>query len=650
MSIQILDIVVYSHDGQRRVLSLRLGAVNIITGLSKTGKSALIDIVDYCFGAGKCQVPEGPIRRAVSWFGLRIQLTEGQAFIARRCPSPRADSSEECFVDVGSPVQIPEAGALRQTTNTSGLIALLTGWAGIRDNIHEPQQGQSRPPLSANIRHALPLCFQSQNELTRKEQLFHIYDADPRQQGHKFQALQDTLPYWLGAVNDDYVRKREELRRLREQLRICERRLAEMAAIRGDGLSKAAGLLAQARDVGLNATVPQTWDETVAALRNVAATALAATDSVFPDSTEFTRLSQERAQLLEEQRRLRDEILVARNFQQDEKGFSLEATEQKARLKTIDIFEGSVPGHTCPLCSQQLAVTLNVPFVSDIRSTLSSLSLRLESVTRGTPKIETAIADLEMRLQNVQQALAQNRSELESVRAANDSLSQFQDEMAKKAHILGRVSLYLESLPELPDSRALETEAERLRASCASLEEELSDEHIRERLESILSILGQSMTAWARDLQLEHSRFPQRLDLKKLTIVADTEDGPVPMDRMGAGENWVGYHLIGHLALHEWFTVRNRPVPRFLFLDQPSQVYFPSEREFEETLATMSENDLVAVSRMFKFIFDVVTGLSPGLQVIITEHADIIESWYQGAIVEKWRVGLKLVPDGWPRV
>ena len=90
-----------------------------------------------------------------------------------------------------------------------------TSWTGIRDNIHEPPLGQSRPALSANIRHALPLCFQSQNELTRKEQLFHIYDADPRQQGHKFQALQDTLPYFLGAVDDDYVRKREELRRFR---------------------------------------------------------------------------------------------------------------------------------------------------------------------------------------------------------------------------------------------------------------------------------------------------------------------------------------------------------------------------------------------------------------------------------------------------
>ena len=43
MSMQILDIVIYSHDSQRRILSLRPGQVNIITGASKTGKSALVD-------------------------------------------------------------------------------------------------------------------------------------------------------------------------------------------------------------------------------------------------------------------------------------------------------------------------------------------------------------------------------------------------------------------------------------------------------------------------------------------------------------------------------------------------------------------------------------------------------------------------------
>jgi len=644
VSMQLLDIVLFSHDGRRRVLSLRPGVVNVITGGSKTGKSALVDIVDYCFGSTECRVPEGIIRRAVSWFGLRLQLANGQAFIARRCPNARATSSEECFVEISDVVQMPEATALRQTTNTKGLTALLTSWTGIHDNLHEPLPGQTRPPLSANVRHALALCFQPQDEIIRRQQLFHG-------SGDSFfaQALKDTLPYFLGAVDDEFVRKREELRRLRDQLRSIERRLAEITALRGGGVSKADGLLAQARDAGLTAARPQGWESTIAVLRDVSQVPLAGAAVAFPDGAEFARLSEERVRMLEEQRRLREEIAAIRAFERDEKGFSHEATEQAARLKTIGIFDGSEPRHVCPLCTQNLPATLQAPSVTEVATTLSVVSTRLNAVTRAAPQIEKAIAELETKLQGVQDALAKNRSEMESVRAANQRLAQVQDEATKRAHILGRISLYLESVPELPDTKALEEQAEQLRSQCATLEEELSDERVRDRLESITSIIGQRMTAWARDLDLEHSKFPLRLDIKKLTIVADTADGPVPMDRMGSGENWVGYHLIGHLALHEWFTQRGRPVPRFLFLDQPSQVYFPPEKDIEGSMVGISENDRMAVSRMFKFLFDAVGSLSPELQVIVTEHADLNEDWYQDAVVERWRKEAKLVPDDWPR-
>jgi hypothetical protein len=644
MTMQILDIVVFSHHGQQRVLPLKTGAVNIITGASKTGKSALVDIVDYCFGAGECRVPEGPIRRSVSWFGLRLQLDSGQAFIARRCPDARSVSSEDCFVEVGDRVDVPDAGVLRQTTNTKGLGAILTGWSGIHDNIHEPIPGQTRPALSANVRHALALCFQPQDEIIRRQQLFHGA-AD----NFLAQALKDTLPYFLGAVDDEFVRKREELRGVRERLRACERQLTELQSLRGSGTSKAATLLAQARDIGLSSSGADTWEDTVAALQEMSRTPMAGVALEHPDGQEYSRLAAERDQLLDKQRRLRDEISTARAFEREEKGFSREASEQRARLTSIGIFNGSDPGHACPLCSQDLPDAVAVPAVAQIKSALTDVSSRLESVTRAVPQVERAIAELDSRLQRVQAALASNREEMEAVRNSSDQLQQFQDETAKRALILGRISLYLESLPELPDTQALEEQARRLRDQSAALEEDLSDERVRERIDSITSILGRRMTDWARELDLEHSKFPLRLDLRKLTIVADTADGPVPMDRMGSGENWVGYHLIAHLALHEWFTKRERPVPRFLFLDQPSQVYFPPEKDIDGSMAKVGEDERQAVVRMFLFVFNVVNELSPGFQVVITEHADIKEDWYQGAIIERWRGGAKLVPEEWPR-
>jgi hypothetical protein len=52
---------------------------------------------------------------------------------------------------------------------------------------------------------------------------------------------------------------------------------------------------------------------------------------------------------------------------------------------------------------------------------------------------------------------------------------------------------------------------------------------------------------------------------------------------------------------------------------------------------------------MFRFVFEVVAASQPGFQVVITEHADLNEKWYQEAVVERWRGGLKLIPDEWPR-
>jgi hypothetical protein len=462
------------------------------------------------------------------------------------------------------------------------------------------------------------------------------------------QALKDALPYFLGAVDDDYVRKRGELRRLREQLRSCERKLAEIAALRGDGASKADTLLAQARDAGLSSVTSDSWESTIAALRAIASTPLANIEAAVVDGAEFSRLAAERAQLLVEQRRIRDEIDSVRAFENDGRGFSREATEQHARLKTIGIFEDSTPGSTCPLCSQSLVSTAQMPTAAEVKGTFLSISSRLDSVVRAEPQIERAVAELEGKLQGFQERLTRNRSEMEGVRTADERTAQTHDDATKKVHVLGRISLYLESLPDLPDTQALEREAETLRAQANALEVELSDERVRERLESITSILSQRMTGWARDLGLEHSTFPLRLDLKNLTIVADTTQGPVPMARMGSGENWVGYHLIAHLALHQWFVERGRPVPNFLFFDQPSQVYFPAEKDLDGSLSLVSEDDRAAVSRMFQLVFTAVKTVAPGLQVIVTEHADINEEWYRAAVVERWRGGLKLVPEDWP--
>jgi len=153
------------------------------------------------------------------------------------------------------------------------------------------------------------------------------------------------------------------------------------------------------------------------------------------------------------------------------------------------------------------------------------------------------------------------------------------------------------------------------------------------------------MTAASAPLGLEWSDFPIRFDPRDLTVIVDGPDGPIPLRRIGSGEAWVAYHMVTHLALHQQYAGAQRPVPHMLFLDQPSQVYFPRESD-TVTVAAERVGDMAAAERLLRVAFDAVDA-GGGFQVIMTEHAEIDEDWFRDSLVENWRDGKALIPADW---
>ena len=65
------------------------------------------------------------------------------------------------------------------------------------------------------------------------------------------QVIKDTLPYFLGAIQEDQLALEQQLERKRKEIRRLKRALQDAEAIQGSDLGKALALLTEASEVGL---------------------------------------------------------------------------------------------------------------------------------------------------------------------------------------------------------------------------------------------------------------------------------------------------------------------------------------------------------------------------------------------------------------
>lgn len=268
-------------------------------------------------------------------------------------------------------------------------------------------------------------------------------------------------------------------------------------------------------------------------------------------------------------------------------------------------------------------------------------------VDRDNPRVQARISDLEAIRTEREAELKSVQRDIADRIAENERLRIEQDQFTEQARVSGRIAYYLENVKALASDDGVRLEIARTRAELAELERVVDQEAMEERLATALSLVGHDITTYANRLSLEHGDNPLRLDRKNLTVVADTVNGPLALPQIGSGENWVGYHVAAHLAIHKLFRVRRRPMPAFLMLDQPSQAHYPPDRDVGQISG--EDEDHAAVARLYRLIWDYCQSLTPSMQIIIVDHVELLNDWFRDSIVERWRDGIKLVPVTWLR-
>lgn len=640
---QIKSLIFYNKKGDKRILPLETGKVNIITGESKTGKTAIIDVVNYCLGSEQCNVSEGIIRQTVEWFAILLQYENEEVFIARQNPNSLGQASTQyIYFTNADKVSIPELGMIQNNSDIGTLKDFFTKKLFIAEFTNTPTTG-TRDPLTVNFKHSRFYSYQPQDLIAQRNFLFY-------NQSDNFvaQSIKDTLPYFLGAIREDSMKVEQEIANKKRELNRYEKDLKEYERLKNDGSQKIFELVNEAKQLNLISAERVAEDATQAldALKEALNWEQSAIETAQGENENLKKLLEEKAELEKELSRKRDDLKAVNTFIKQTSDYSTEVTQQKARLESIKLFrETDAELHSCPLCSQQIET--EIPSISAINRSLADLSENLTTTIAERPKLGQYVERLNLEQENLKRQIEIRQNGIKTIYIEQQQAAKQKDLNLRRGKTIGKISLFLESFKAVEEDKTLKKKIELLLVEIAALEKVVGSEEKEERLNSILNQINIQMTNWSQNLDLEHQSAPIRFDIKKLTIFADTPTKSIPLNQMGSGANWVAYHLLIHFALHKHFVKANRPVPRFLILDQPSQAYYPPDKDTELKGKLATSSDETAVKQMYDFILSATKELAPHFQVIITDHAKLNNTEFTECITEEWRNGKKLIPESW---
>ncbi|HCY61907.1 MAG TPA: DUF3732 domain-containing protein [Oxalobacteraceae bacterium] len=638
------------------------GVVNVVHGRSRTGKSSIISIIDYCLGAGRCTIPVGKIRDSVAWYGLQINIKGRSFIVARKTPGTGLTSKEfylRPFEDV-IPTDLVSTHKEDKFKHAFNNLVRLTNLT--LNHGEEVGQHDGRP----SYRDLAAFNFLPQHIVANPNTLFYKADTyDHRER------LKKVLPLALGIVSSEHLakeRERARLQRLRDdlakQLEVKKRSMASWDA-EVDllwGVSVELGLTEES-SVNNVANRLQT-------LRNIndlyaagKLTSILRVPSYQYTNQKYKEIKEEEETLQAKVDDLRREIRTYENLARRGKEFSTAVKDERNSVVNLGWLKSRIGSENhCVVCGSAS---------NQLQGVINNLEVQVEKVKAlSDVMFESPIVDKEV--ETSKQKLSQQQELLHKARTTRMQLEKLEegskDSLSKVYVLLGRIQALLMGISVIENSDELSQKIAGIDLDILELDKYLQESDKKIREEQVDKRISGLIWKYANGFELENRGFI-KLDKNELTLCFDkSPDNKKDSKKeylweVGSGANWMGYHIATFLALHQFLVEgpeQSSPVFSFLVIDQPSQVYFPSansganeldvEGEKFKQLISDRDDDVRATKKIFEMLTRGLRDAKHRYQIIVLEHADqSIWGNFSGINeVANWKPkGTGLIPAWW---
>lgn len=650
MQFQIEKLILWPKNKKYNYKDIKFNtnSVNVITGDSRTGKSAIIPIIDYCLASGECYIPTQTIRNACGWFGVVVKLDNSKILLARREPGAQKSTSDMMFIQ-GEEIEIPNIP--EKNANCDIVKRFLDEYARLSFLETEETYYGSRPAF----RDLMSFCFQPQNVVANANILF--YKMDKTEHRNK---LINIFPYILGAITPEVLSARQELMDLQRKLKRKENdyeKLCELT-IRWENEIKA--WISVAIELGL-------LEESSRNLKFKAQLLLL--QELVKDNTEekvlkgdrIIKSSEEIVVLREKENALAMELTKYKNRHTEMSQLMKSVSEyrdalsiQVERLSITEwLDEKAKKEHICPVCQQKCSddVQRNIYLsrLEENRKKKKQMEQIPAAFEREYDMVKGHIQRLTEELVEIQKRIRIEENKVKQQRE-NDEANPGRYTLDGISRFLGKIEYASETIAYLETDGELLAEITKLRDRIAELKKIADESVIKRKIDNAIMKISVKQMELLKLMDVERPHDPFRLDYKNLTVEVDGEDGRKDyLWEIGSGSNWLAYHISTILGLQEFFSTFQSSVPNFVVFDQPSQVYFPQGLSDDEEVQDLGDLDREAVKSIFTTMSKCISDVKNNMQILVLEHADAsIYGDVQGVNeVCIWRNGEKLIPLEW---
>ena len=655
MFFQIEKVILWSKDSKiaPRVIKFELNKVNFITGASKTGKSSLIPIIDYCLGSSKCAIPVNTIRDATSWYGVQIKTSNSRLLIARRDPEGQQSTSNTYFIEADS-IEIPFF-IEKKNGNIEEVKERLNEISGVSSVNFDFQDTGRLDKLRTGTRDLSAFNYQPQNIVANPNALF--FKADSFE--HKSKLI-SIFPYVLGALTDEDLENNHKLKVLEDEFKRTERKYLKLKKQNEDWLGTAQAYAIRAVDMGLIKINKEIQDylpeQLLSLLKNISEKKI----DISTTASNIKFASEQERRLTKRAREVSDSLGVVKSRLSNLSAMK-EATTKHAGVAYIKRNRLSLSKWLLEKRDEENSLFSNQNEIKElVIEPLARAFEQIEPELKAPERIEGTLGREKVYLEG---ELSKQTSELrdlkEQIRILRGDNKKSGYDTFAIGNFLGELKITLRTIGETSDESELSREYQRLRTQYDTLKLKLNPQALAYKTKLKLQQVNKLATEWLPHLDTENPDYPISLSEKELTIKVNSGTREDYLWEIGSGANWVSYHVAITLALHQHFSkLPISPVPNYIIYDQPSQVYFPGKlstkvssdnQKTGEVELMEQDEDILQVRKIFNVFNSAINKTKNNLQIIVLDHAPstLVKSLENGHLVEEWRDGIKLVPLDW---